>query len=52
MMEATGTSETLVNLHQTTGRSNPEDSHLHLIRFCPSVFAQLFLYVQIVAASC
>jgi hypothetical protein len=29
MMEAVQTSETLVNLHQSTRRYNPEDSHLH-----------------------
>jgi hypothetical protein len=29
MMEAARTSETLVNLYQTTWRYNPEDSHLH-----------------------
>jgi hypothetical protein len=28
MMEAAGTSETLVNFYQTTRRYNPEDSHL------------------------
>jgi hypothetical protein len=28
MLEAAGTSETLVNLNQTTRRCNPEDSHL------------------------
>jgi hypothetical protein len=29
MMEAARTSETLVNVCQTTRRHNPEDSHLH-----------------------
>jgi hypothetical protein len=29
MMEATSTSEMLVNFYQTTRRNNPEDSHLH-----------------------
>jgi hypothetical protein len=29
MMEAVRTSETLVNLHQSTRRYNPEDGHLH-----------------------
>jgi hypothetical protein len=29
MMEAASTSETLVNLYQTTRRNNPKDSHLH-----------------------
>jgi hypothetical protein len=29
MMEAASTSETTVNLYQTTQRNNPEDSHLH-----------------------
>jgi hypothetical protein len=28
MMEAARTFETLVNFYQTTGRYNPEDSHL------------------------
>jgi hypothetical protein len=32
MMEAAGTSETLVNFYQTTRRYNPEDSHLHTHR--------------------
>jgi hypothetical protein len=29
MMEAARSSETLVNVNQTTRRYNPEDSHLH-----------------------
>jgi hypothetical protein len=29
MMEAASTSETSVNIYQTTRRNNPEDSHLH-----------------------
>jgi hypothetical protein len=29
MMEATSTSETSVNIYQTTRRNSPEDSHLH-----------------------
>jgi hypothetical protein len=29
MMETVQTTETLVNLHQSTRRDNPEDSHLH-----------------------
>jgi hypothetical protein len=29
MTKAASTSETLVNLYQTTRRYNPEDSHLH-----------------------
>jgi hypothetical protein len=29
IMEAVGTSETSVNLYQTTWRGIPEDSHLH-----------------------
>jgi hypothetical protein len=29
MMEAVQTSETVVNLYQSTRRYNPEDSHLH-----------------------
>jgi hypothetical protein len=32
MMEAAGTSETLVNFYQTTRRYNPEDSHLRTHR--------------------
>jgi hypothetical protein len=28
MMEGASTSETSVNFHQTTRRSNPEDSHV------------------------
>jgi hypothetical protein len=32
MMEAARTSETLVQLYQTTRRYNPEDSHLHTHR--------------------
>jgi hypothetical protein len=32
MMEASSTSETSVNFHQTTRRNNPEDSHLHTRR--------------------
>jgi hypothetical protein len=32
MMEAARTSETLVNLYQTTRCYNPEDSHLHTHR--------------------
>jgi hypothetical protein len=30
MMEAASTSETSVNIYQTTWRNNPEDSHLFL----------------------
>jgi hypothetical protein len=29
VMEAADTSEPSVNFYQTTGRNNPEDSHLH-----------------------
>jgi hypothetical protein len=32
MMEAVQTSETSVNLQQSTQRYNPEDSHLHAVR--------------------
>jgi hypothetical protein len=32
MMEAAGTSETLVNFYQTTRRYNPEDNHLRTHR--------------------
>jgi hypothetical protein len=32
MVEAAGTSETLVNFYQTTRNNNPEDSHLHTHR--------------------
>jgi hypothetical protein len=31
MMEAASTSETSVNVYQTTRRNNPEDSHLRLL---------------------
>jgi hypothetical protein len=30
MMEAANTSETSVNLYQTTRRNDPEDSHIHI----------------------
>jgi hypothetical protein len=44
MMEATSTSETLVNFYQTTRRYNPEDSHLHKSSLQRSVlFDNLFL---------
>jgi hypothetical protein len=33
MMEASRTSETLVNFYQTTRRYNPEDSNLHKGKF-------------------
>jgi hypothetical protein len=29
MMEAASTAEMSVNFYQTTGRNNPEDSHIH-----------------------
>jgi hypothetical protein len=32
MMEAAGTSETLVNFYQTTRRNNPEDIYFHTRR--------------------
>jgi hypothetical protein len=32
MMESEGTSDTSVNFYQTTGRNNPEDSHLYTHR--------------------
>jgi hypothetical protein len=32
MMETASTSETSVNVYQTTGRNTPEDSHLHTYR--------------------
>jgi hypothetical protein len=32
MMEAAGTSQTLVNIYETTRRNIPEDSHLHTHR--------------------
>jgi hypothetical protein len=32
MMKAASTSETLVNIYQTTPRNIPEDSHLHTRR--------------------
>jgi hypothetical protein len=31
MMEAASSYETSVNFYQTTGRNNPEDSHLQII---------------------
>jgi hypothetical protein len=31
-MEEASTSETSVNVYQTTRRNNPEDSHLHIRR--------------------
>jgi hypothetical protein len=31
MMEAVRTCETLVNLHQSTRRNNPEDSHFRIV---------------------
>jgi hypothetical protein len=44
MMEATRTSETLVNFYQTTRRYNPEDSHL-LINAVSTSNATLFLMI-------
>jgi hypothetical protein len=32
MMSAARTSDTSVNVYQTTRRNNPEDSHLHIHR--------------------
>jgi hypothetical protein len=32
MVEASNTSETLVNFYQTIRRNNPEDSHIHIRR--------------------
>jgi hypothetical protein len=32
MMKAASTSETSVNLYQTTRRNNPEDSHLESVK--------------------
>jgi hypothetical protein len=32
MMEAASTPKALINLHQTTRRNNPEDSHFHTNR--------------------
>jgi hypothetical protein len=37
VMGAASTSETSVNLYQTTWCNNPEDSHLHFIISSPSV---------------
>jgi hypothetical protein len=38
MMEAAGTSETLVNFYLTTWRNIPEDSHPHFNIILPSLF--------------
>jgi hypothetical protein len=35
MMEAASTSETSVNVYQTTRRNNPEDSHPHEVNSTP-----------------
>jgi hypothetical protein len=43
MMEAVRTSETLVNVYQTTRCYNPEDSHLHFT-FCRSKNTHLVCY--------
>jgi hypothetical protein len=40
MMEAASTSETLVNLYQTTRRNIPEDSHLLNIKFFQRGFTE------------
>jgi hypothetical protein len=40
MMEATRTSETLVNFYQTTRRYSPEDNHLN-IRRCENLKSYL-----------
>jgi hypothetical protein len=44
MMEAASTSETSVNVYQTTRRNNPEDSHLHSRRSENLKSHMLFIY--------
>jgi hypothetical protein len=45
MMEAASTTETMVNLYQTTQRNNPEDSHLHTHR-CENLNLTLITIVK------
>jgi hypothetical protein len=49
MMVAARTSETSVNVYQTTRRNNPEDSHLKimakLIKYCKPIFILHFVLV-------
>jgi hypothetical protein len=45
MMEAVQTSETLVHLYQSTGRYNPEDSHL-----LPVLNCLLLVYKRLILA--
>jgi hypothetical protein len=47
MLEAAGTSETLINLYQTTRRNNPEERHL-LPRRSENLKSHLALYCRIV----
>jgi hypothetical protein len=42
-MEAASTSETSVNLYQTTWRNNPEDSHLKLFVIVVSPTGQMLV---------
>jgi hypothetical protein len=42
MMEAASTSETPVNVYQTTRRNNPEDSHLHS-RCCENLKSHIII---------
>jgi hypothetical protein len=46
MMEAVQTSETLANLHQSTRRYNPEESHLHYTFFSPNLYKKITLLLQ------
>jgi hypothetical protein len=53
MMEAASSSETSVNVYQTTWCSIPEDSHLHiLVFFCVKFSAVTGLPLLYVVLSC
>jgi hypothetical protein len=47
LMEAAKTSETLVEFYQTTGRCNPEDSHLSDYIVCEYIVVMIILFVII-----
>jgi hypothetical protein len=47
MMEAASTSETLVNLYQTTRRNNPEDSHLQVTHIVTTILKTMLIRVLI-----